>query len=133
MPLGAVVESLRFTGGETLHGGKVFRWRDQVLPLLDLGQVLGTSNGHGHGHGHGSGRRFAVVLEALGTYRVVTVDEITGIRDIVVKGLDSILATPLEIAGSTILGDGRVIMILDPAALVAPETLGGKDGDEVEP
>ncbi len=133
VPLGAVVESLRFTGGETLHGGKVFRWRDQVLPLLDLGQVLGTSNGHGHGHGHGSGRRFAVVLEALGTYRVVTVDEITGIRDIVVKGLDSILATPLEIAGSTILGDGRVIMILDPAALVAPETLGGKDGDEVEP
>lgn len=128
VPLGAVVESLRFSGGETLHGGKVYRWRDQVLPLLDLGQVLGTHNGHGS-----SDRRFAVVLEALGTYRVVTVDEITGIRDIVVKALDPILATPLEIAGSTILGDGRVIMILDPAALVAPETLGDIVGNEVAP
>jgi chemosensory pili system protein ChpA (sensor histidine kinase/response regulator) len=41
-----------------------------------------------------------------------------GIRDIVVKSLDSIVGQHVGISGATILGDGRVIMILDPSALV---------------
>ena len=50
-------------------------------------------------------------------YRALAFDEIVGIRDIVVKGLDSIVGEPAGVSGSTILGDGRVIMILDPTAL----------------
>jgi two-component system chemotaxis sensor kinase CheA len=122
VPLGAVVESLRFGGdgdggGETLHGSRVFRWRGELLPIQDLGKILGTRNGDGT-NGAPSERQFAIVLEALGRHQVLTVDEITGIRDIVVKGVDSLVAAPDQIAGSTILGDGRVILILDPTVLV---------------
>ena len=59
------------------------------------------------------------MIEVNGRFRALVVDEIIGIRDIVVKGLDSIVGRPQGISGSTILGDGRVIMILDPAALAA--------------
>ena len=46
------------------------------------------------------------------------IDGLIGIRDIVVKALDKIVGQHLGVSGSTILGDGRVIMILDPSALV---------------
>lgn len=117
LPISAITESLRFEAGESheVNQANVFRWRDSVLPLVDLGCVLGTANDL-----RGSG--YIVVIEAEGRYRGVVVDQITEYREIVVKGLDPIVGTPQGISGSTILGDGRVILILDPLSLmtVAP-------------
>lgn len=118
LPLAAVVESLRFADedGRELHHAQVMRWRGQVVPLTDLGRRFAASREEG-----GRAQRFVIMLESFGRHRGVLVDELHGIRDIVVKGLDELVGSPDGIAGSTILGDGRVVMILDPVALAAPE------------
>ena len=112
LPLTAVAETLRPEPGdrhEINHAG-VVRWRGHVVPLLDLGCAFATAAAP-------RADGFVLVMEINGRYRALAFDEIVGIRDIVVKGLDSIVGEPPGVSGSTILGDGRVIMILDPTAL----------------
>jgi two-component system chemotaxis sensor kinase CheA len=114
LPLRAVVESLRLSP-EMLHemnGASVLTWRGGVLPGLDLGTTFGTA---------GDRRRegYAIVVEEGGRQRALFADQLLGIREIVVKGLDSVLGAPPGIAGSTVLGDGRAVLILDPAGLLA--------------
>ncbi|RMH17615.1 MAG: hypothetical protein D6696_15190 [Acidobacteria bacterium] len=113
LPLTTVTETLSLEAGdrhELNHAG-VLRWRGGVLPLLDLGLAFATAE---------EPRRqgYAVVIESGGRLRALAVDDIIGIRDIVVRGLDPVVGQPIGISGSTILGDGRVIMILDPASLM---------------
>lgn len=113
LPLTSVTETL-LRSEETVHEmnhSAVIRWREQVLPLLDLGDAFATS-------GRLRDDGFVVILDVNGRYRGIVVDRLEGIRDIVVKGLDRIVGQPPGISGSTILGDGSVIMILDPAGLV---------------
>ncbi|MCB1055516.1 MAG: chemotaxis protein CheW [Acidobacteria bacterium] len=123
LPLGAVIESLRFTAEDlhALHHGEVLRWRGQVVPLVDLGRRFGLPAAVADGTA--LGQRFVVLVEAFGQHRGLLVDGLGGIRDIVVKGLDRLVGAPAGVAGSTILGDGRVVMILDPAVLAAPEAV----------
>jgi two-component system chemotaxis sensor kinase CheA len=114
LPLRSVVESVRIAP-ERLHemnGAGVLTWRGGVLPGLDLGVTFGTAPAR---------RRegYAVVIEDGGRQRALFADQILGIREIVVKGLDSVLGAPPGIAGSTVLGDGRAVLILDPAGLLA--------------
>ncbi len=114
LPLTAVIESTRLTAGDLhrVNQAGVIRWRDKLIPLLDLGLTFGTSTAPRE-------QGFVVVIETAGRSRGLAIDSLVGIRDIVVKGLDSIVGQPVGISGSTVLGDGRVIMILDPAALAA--------------
>ncbi len=56
----------------------------------------------------------------LVTTTVVNVNTITfDLTDPVIKRLDEVVGSPPGIAGSTVLGDGRIVMILDPTALTA--------------
>ena len=112
LPLSAVIETIRISARDRhqVNHADVTRWRGQLIPLLDLGLAFGTAS-------EPRGEGFAIVIEIDGRFRGLAVDAIVGIRDIVVKGLDSIVGKPVGISGSTILGDGRVVMILDPAAL----------------
>lgn len=114
LPLSAVVESTRLTARDRhqVNQARVMRWRDKLIPILDLGLTFGTAR-------EARDEGFVVVIEIGGRFRGLAIDALVGIRDIVVKGLDSIVGTPSGISGSTILGDGRVIMILDPASLAA--------------
>ena len=113
LPLSTVVETTRLTAQERhqVNQVDVTRWRGQLLPLLDLGLAFGTAAAPREGG-------FVVVIEVHGRFRGLLIDAIAGIHDIVVKGLDSIVGQPVGVSGSTILGDGRVVMILDPGALV---------------
>ena len=112
LPLTAVAETLRPDPGDRhqINHAGVLTWRGRVVPLLDLGCAFGTAEAPRAGG-------FVLVMEINGRYRALAFDEIVGIRDIVVKGLDRIVGEPRGVSGSTILGDGRVIMILDPTAL----------------
>lgn len=114
LPLSSVIETIRFAPGDghRINDAGVFTWRDKVLPLIDLGFVNGTAPSP-------RDRGFVVVVEADDRRRGVVVGQITGIREIVVKALDAIVGVPEGIAGATILGDGRVVLILDPRGLVA--------------
>lgn len=116
LPLTSIVESLRFEPGDghTLNHAGVLTWRDRVIPLLDLGHVFGTRVGVRH-------RGYVVLMESEGKRRGLVVEDLAGIREIVVKKLDPIMGHPPGIGASTILGDGRVILILDPKGLASYE------------
>lgn len=119
LPLSAVAETLVLdpTGRHEVNHAHVVKWRGRLVPLLDLGSAFGTGRVRSAG--------YVLLVEVNGRYRGLVADDIVGIRDIVVKGLDRVVGQPPGISGSTILGDGRVILILDPAALtsMAPTTV----------
>jgi two-component system chemotaxis sensor kinase CheA len=112
LPVMPVMDTLAIAGGSDgpAPGAGQMNWRGRSLDLLDLGQSFGTSE---------SSRRqgYVVVVASEGRERGLIVDEIEGIHQIVVKQLDRLVAGVRGISGSTILGDGRVVMILDAADL----------------
>lgn len=112
LPVANIVESLHFHPAHRhfVNHAQVLNWRDIVIPLLDIGYSFGTAIKPRE-------KGYVVVIEADGKYRGLLIDEIMGIREIVVKGLDTLVGTPQGISGSTILGDGHVVLILDPSGL----------------
>jgi two-component system chemotaxis sensor kinase CheA len=113
LPLRAVIEGLRFRAGELheMNGAGVLRWHGKILPALDLGCSFGTASRR-------RGAGYAVVIEEGERQRALLVDEIQGTRDVVVKGLDPVLGSVGGLAGSTVLGDGRAVLLLDPSGLL---------------
>jgi two-component system chemotaxis sensor kinase CheA len=113
LPLTSVVESQRFRNGDChqINHSGVFTWRKKVITLIDLGHIFGTAKKI-----RDSG--YVVVIESGDRQRGLLVDDIVGIRETVVKGLDTTVGSPQGISGATILGDGRVLLILDPPGLI---------------
>jgi chemosensory pili system protein ChpA (sensor histidine kinase/response regulator) len=81
-----------------------------------------------------------VLLLRSGTQRVaVQVDELQGNQEIVVKNIGQQLARVVGIAGATVLGDGKVVLILNPVALaarpplIAASTVGAAAGAPAAP
>jgi two-component system chemotaxis sensor kinase CheA len=113
LPSGAVVESLRYRKREiTRVGGRdTLRVRDRIVPLLHLSELFG-------GAGPGGDEAYLVIV-GRGEKRLgLTVDRLRGQQDVVIKALDPVVAeATVGIAGATILGDGRVVLILDVASL----------------
>jgi len=123
LPLSAMAESLRLDPGQVheINGGLVLSRREGLVPLLDLGFCFGTS----------AVRRrsgYAVVLETDGVRRALGVDSIQGIREVVVRQLDSWTGRHPAVAGSTILADGRAVLLLDPIGLAGLSPLAGPGG-----
>jgi two-component system chemotaxis sensor kinase CheA len=119
LPAGSVQEVLGVDSEvrHRIHQSGVVRWRDELVPIVDLGAAFATAD---RMRDHG----LVVVVEAEGRTRGLLVDGVTGLQDIVVKSLHEIAGDPAGVAGCTILGDGRVIMILDPRQLARiPPTL----------
>jgi two-component system chemotaxis sensor kinase CheA len=114
VPLRAVLESQRLGPGELheINGGGALRWRGRVISALDLGCTFGTA---------AERRRegYAVIIEDRGRTRALVVDQVLDIREIVIKGLDRVMAELPGVAGSTVMGDGRAVLVLDPVSLVA--------------
>jgi two-component system, chemotaxis family, sensor kinase CheA len=113
LPSGAVVESLRYPKSEvTRIGGRdTVRVRDRIVPLVHLAELFGASEA-------GGDEAYAVIV-GRGEKRIgLTVDRLRGQQDVVIKALDPVIAEAVAgIAGATILGDGRVVLILDVASL----------------
>ncbi len=113
LPLAAVVETVKLgeREGRAINRAEVMTWRRRVLPLLDLGHCFQTDE-------RSRARKYVVVIEADGRQRGLVVDDLLGMREIVIKALDPLLGEPAGVSGATILGDGRVVLILHPKELV---------------
>jgi chemosensory pili system protein ChpA (sensor histidine kinase/response regulator) len=80
-----------------------------------LGSVLGT----GTPHLDSGPSRVPVLLSRVGDHGVAfQVENLMGSREIVVKSVGPQISTVRGVSGATILGDGRVVMILDIAAML---------------
>lgn len=100
---------------EMLGNRPVLRFRDQILPLVPMSELLHFSD---ETSDNLNMRNCYVVIANLGTTLFgMIVDNVIGTEEIVVKPVSSILRGIPIIAGNTILGNGRVIMILDPAGI----------------
>ena len=116
-PLSAIVESLT-PRAEDVHyiGGKdaVIRIRDTFVPLIDVGVALGFRDAP---IPPSSG--VAVLVESEGGGKAaLLVEAIQGQRQVVIKSLEANYQQIDGVAAATILGDGRVALILDVDALV---------------
>ena len=105
---------------EMINEAPVLRLRDRLLPLVLLGQLLELGDPAGWtGERLVKDERFIVVCQ-VGTYRFgVIVDRVFDTEEIVVKPVTPILRDISMFSGNTILGDGSVIMILDPNGIAA--------------
>jgi two-component system chemotaxis sensor kinase CheA len=114
VPLGAVVESLKLRPQEvhTINGRETLRIRERIVPLVRLSRVFGLPE-------EASPAREYVVIIGRGDKRVgMVVNRLRGQQEVVIKALDAAVSGPsVGMAGATIMGDGRVVLILDVASL----------------
>jgi two-component system chemotaxis sensor kinase CheA len=114
IPLGAVVESLKFRPEEVtrMNGRDTLRIRERIIPLSHLAELFGGNPEEGRKGG------YAVIL-GRGEKRLgLAVDRLLGQQEVVIKALDpTVTSVSFAVAGATIMGDGRVVLILDVAAL----------------
>ncbi len=123
LPLNAVAEIAR-TVEEEIHQVEhydVLQLRNDVLPLLRLGSKPPS--------GPETARRKVFVLVIISGDRKfgVVVDELVGEDELVIKALDDQSITTDLVSGASILGDGRVVLILNMIALMDRFTRGRAD------
>jgi len=110
IPLDAVVETLRVPSERLVPVGAshVVVIRDETLPVIDLAAALGLPLGADPRSG-----ATLVVIRAGGALGALRVDRIGEAMEVMLKPLEGLLADARGIAGSTLLGDGSVLLILD--------------------
>ncbi|ABB33479.1 CheA signal transduction histidine kinase [Geobacter metallireducens RCH3] len=126
IPLAAVLETLRVEEREfhTIGGQEVLKLRDSVLPLMRLQKIFNVAPSER------SRVACYVVVVGVAEKRVgLVVSRLLGQQEVAIKSLGKYLANLPGIAGSTILGDGRVTLIIDPAGLM--ENSDGSGGGRI--
>jgi two-component system, chemotaxis family, sensor kinase CheA len=120
IPQGHLVEMLRLedsngeTGIESVRSAPVYRLRGQLLPLVYLSKLFKNA---GPATESQSGHVNIVVLQADNCRFGLVVDHVERTEEIVVKPLHRALSVIPHLAGATVMGDGRVALILDVLGL----------------
>ena len=116
LPLGYVVESLQPRAEdvrEIAGRGRVLKVRGEYLPLIALHGVFGIAS-----RAVEPNEGIVVILESEGKRAALLIDDLVGQQHVVVKNLESNYRKVPNVSGATILGDGKVALILDTGALV---------------
>jgi two-component system, chemotaxis family, sensor kinase CheA len=116
LPLSSVVESFQVEPGmvQTVGAtGRVVKVRDEFMPVIALDEVFRVPRTDGEG-----ACGIMMIVEAEGKRVAALVDELLGQHQVVVKNLETNYRRVPDISGATILGDGRVALIIDAASLV---------------
>jgi two-component system, chemotaxis family, sensor kinase CheA len=114
IPLASVVEAVKVTKEEikSVNGQAVLNLRERILPLLDLGEMFHIPNNRADDECY-------VVVVTIGEQQFgIVVDRLRAQEEVVIKSLGEFLANVKAVAGATITGDGKVVLILDMADLV---------------
>ncbi|MCL0040527.1 chemotaxis protein CheA [Thermodesulfovibrionales bacterium] len=117
IPQSAVEETLRVKKDaiKNVTGQRVLTIRGRVLPMIGMSEFLGLQkvpdidyiNNHNY-----------VLVVISGSKRLcISVDEVIGQEEVVIKAINGVEAEESGILGATITGDGRVVLILDPLSL----------------
>ena len=113
IPLNAVVEIARTFESEVhqVDNYEVLQLRNQVLPLLRLGRALPKDDEH-------KAKLFVLVIMVGERKYGLIVDALEGEEELVIKALDDQTFSTDLVSGASILGDGRVVLILNLPAVV---------------
>ncbi|WP_249120802.1 hybrid sensor histidine kinase/response regulator, partial [Plastoroseomonas hellenica] len=132
VPQIGVVELVRAGAGgprvERIKDSLVMRLRDRLLPLVPLASLLNLAPA---APPTGTGEAFVIVTQVGQKVFGIVVDRVFDTEEIVVKPVAPILRHVTVFSGNTILGDGSVIMILDPNGIARAAGVGaeGSDGE----
>ena len=136
IPQLSLVELVRLEGEkavkavELVHGAPVYRLRGRLLPLLYLNRELGVAKDSNGAVATNSVINI-VVLQADERQFGLVVDQINDTEEIVVKPLRKQLKGIKTFAGSSIMGDGRVALILDVLGLAQRASVVTQSRDRV--
>ena len=114
LPLAYVLEALQPQASEirSMAGeGRVLRVRGEYLPIVSLSEFYGYG-------ARPAGESLVVVVEGDGQKIALEVDELVGQQQVVVKNIENNYRRIDGVSGATILGDGRVALIVDIGGLV---------------
>jgi two-component system chemotaxis sensor kinase CheA len=119
VPLNSVAQMTRVHQSEIhlVDGHEVMQLRKQVLTLVRLGRPAEASNE----------KLFILVVSHAGQMLGLVVDELSGQEELVIKALDTSILSSDLISGVSILGDGRVVLILNLAAVAERRSQTNKD------
>ena len=116
LPLASVIESFQIKPSDintVAQGARVVKVRDEYMPVIELEQVFQVPRFE-----HSGASPIMVVVEADGQRVALMVDELLGQQQVVIKNLESNYRRVPNVSGATILGDGKVSLILDTSSLV---------------
>lgn len=116
VPLLSIVESVVIKDNTTSRvagKGELYRFRDEYIPLIRLYEVFGLQPRTEQIEGG-----LLVVVESNNSKVGLLVDDLLSQQQIVIKSLETNYRNVMGLSGATILGDGRVALILDVAGLV---------------
>ncbi len=116
LPLSSVVESFQVKGDAVStvgQGSQLVKVRDEYMPVVELEKLFQVPR-----FDFDRQCDIMVVVEADGSRVALLVDELLGQQQVVVKNLETNYRKVPNVSGATILGDGKVALILDTGALV---------------
>ena len=113
MPLPAVAEIVKVMTHDlmTVDGRDILVWRDRPVSLIRMGKIFNAQRSDGS-------KQFALILSFNNRRVGLLVDRIVAQQDLVIKSLEGDISRSDMIAGAAILGDGKVVIILDAPAVV---------------
>jgi len=116
LPLSSVIESFQINPKDintVAQGAQLVKVREEYMPVIELEQVFQVPRFE-----HNASSPIMVVVEAEGARVALMVDELLGQQQVVIKNLESNYRKVNNVSGATILGDGKVALILDTSGLV---------------
>lgn len=112
LPVANVAEVVAVENVITLAGARSIEWQGKTVPLADLGAVLGAQP-----TAHAS-RPAALIVTQAGRAAALTCDRLLGEEKVIVKALGPVLDAVPGYLGGSVLPDGRVALVVDPAVAV---------------
>jgi len=117
IPMLSIREALRVDPTlitNTPEGEELVRVREEMIPVFRLHEAYHIEPDYRELH-----EGILIIVDTESGTAALFVDEILGQQQTVVKGLSDYVGTPRGVSGCTILGDGRVSLILDVGNLLA--------------
>ena len=116
IPLNSVIEVIRVHSENiyTINNKPVIKLRDRIIPIISLREVVLNRKNNSEENIW----QYVVIVGIAERQVGIEVDELLGQKEIVIKSLGSYIGRVPGIAGSTIMGDGTVILILDINELI---------------
>jgi len=121
IPMSAVDESVKIKEEDIhiINNREVVRFRNRVMPVVRLGDFFGLERTEPKIF-------YVVILGRADRCLALVVDRLRGKQEIVIKPLDETFGKSYGVAGASILGDGRIVLIIDVLSLLNGNTINKK-------